>query len=115
MRTLTALTLAFASLFGAASAHATVTARQAAAYIKPALQASKLVSDKSTPYKTTLGALKAGTKNVRLFTATNVHSIAPHVNGPFQPHFMMEVGGVARGQIDLRNGKVKVTNYSLVR
>jgi hypothetical protein len=110
---LAALSFAIASLF-AATAHANISPQQAASVLKPALQRSAKISDKS-PFRTRLGSLVKGTKYVRNFTANNMHMVHPTVQGTFQPHFGFEAGGIAKGTINLRTSKVKITSYSLAR
>jgi hypothetical protein len=115
MRVLTALSLAFITFAGAASAHAEISAQQASSRIKAAIAKSSKVTDKTVPFTEKLGPLVKGTKYVRSFRASNLHEIKPEVPGKFQPQFVIEGGAVVLGKINLRTEKVTITGVQVPR
>ena len=116
MRILTALSLAFTLLAGAASSHAHhITGRGAKSFIVKGLMSSSKVSDKTGPFKTKLGG-KAG-DIVRPFSARNIRAMILPGKAPAgaQGGFRMSVGGIASGTINMATHRVKVTSYTMVR
>jgi hypothetical protein len=114
MRILTALSLAAAMLAGATSAYA-VDGRGAKALINRNIKFSSKVADKTGPFKTKLGG-KAGDR-LRPFTASNVRSIIIPGRAPAGAlgGARLHVGGIARGTIDMKQDKIRIKGYSMVR
>jgi hypothetical protein len=89
----------------ATTAQANISPRQASSVIKAALSRSSRVVDKSR-FKTTLGPLVKGSRWVRSFTARNLRR---------EPRFGLEVGGIARGTINMRTAQVRVRGYLMAK
>lgn len=114
MRILSVATLALATLFGA-SAHASITAQQAASRIKAAIPQAKVITDKGGTFRTKLGPVKKGTKYVRTFTANNERPMIFASGGPGSTKLggaRITVGGIATGEVNLQTEKVKFFSYS---
>lgn len=117
MRIVTGLALAFATLF-ASSADAAISAQQAASRIKAAALTSAVVADKTPPFSSNLGPLKKGTKYVRTFTLSNRRQMTLPIGGPGSTKLAgsrVNVGGIAKGQINLRTEQVVFHSYAGAR
>jgi len=114
MRLWTVLSFALAGFIGGSSADAAISPHQAATRIKAAARASSVVTDKSEPYRSTLGGVVKGTKYVRTFKLDNRHTVFDPTGGPASINSSgarVQVGGVATGKINLRTEQVTFKSY----